>query len=103
MVHPANIKYKDENVKMSVIITLAQEDFEAILLNPHLASTADTTFVSFGSSFIRDTAGNQVNAISGAAVSIFGTVQESAILTFVLDMNKVRVSLTLSRLREGGG
>ena len=93
---PAEIQYKDENVKMSVIITLAQADFETILLNADLASSKDSTFISFGISFITDMAGNSITSVVGLPVSIYGTVQEAAILSYTLDLTGGTLNMSFS-------
>jgi hypothetical protein len=95
LLFPASVSYSDVR-KMTITIILDQRDFENILLIKELASSISSTFISFGSSFISDTSGNNIVPVSGASLSIFGTIQESEVLSFSLDITRGVLNLTFS-------
>jgi hypothetical protein len=77
----------------------ATSDKEAIQNLGALASTVDTTFVSFTNQLITDIAGNAVVAIgqnNAAQTKVLGTVQRAAVENWELDMSAATLKITFS-------
>ena len=90
--------YVDATTKLSIIITLSEMDIISIKLDPDLAISRTTTFISLGTDAIKDVAGNSLNPItpdSAMMVDIYTPDRSETTLTnFTLDMNDGFMSLT---------
>ena len=98
--------YVDTATKLSIVISLSEADTVSIKLDPSLATSAVTTYISLGAGAIKDVAGNTLNPVIPAAaerVVVYNPDRsETSLTNFTVDMNDGRMSFTFDDVADIG-